>query len=246
MEQPRILIADPSKEWTAALKGQLQDQYTVRAAHNGEDAWELMQGFLPDMVILDVLLPGMDGISLLRQCALQGITPMVVVVTRLCSDFVISTLSQLGVSYIIPKPCLPENVAGCLEHIRSLCPILPKFNRPPEIDRVLLRLGLSRKLSGSRYLTHAIRYFSRNPAQMLTKELYGAVGQHFHASAAQVERSIRTAISRAWENRDERVWQRYFPTGADGHVRRPTNGEFISRLGEYSFDEDCGINTLVV
>lgn len=242
MEQPRILIIDPSSDWNAALKGKLQDKYRVRTACNGEAGWELMQGFLPDMVILDVMLPGMDGISLLRHCAMQGITPMVVVATRLCSDYVISTLSQLGVSYIIPKPCLPENVAGCLEHIHELSPILQKQNQPPEIDRILLRLGISRKLSGSRYLTHAIRYFSLNPAQMLTKELYGAVGQQFHASASQVERSIRTAISRAWESRDERVWQRYFPTGADGLVRRPTNGEFISRLGEYSFDEDCGIN----
>ena len=65
---------------------------------------------------------------------------------------------------------------------------------------------------------------------MLTKELYGTVAQQFHASAAQVERSIRTAIHSAWQSRDERVWQRFFPTGAGGIVRRPTNGEFISRL----------------
>ena len=70
MEQPRILIIDPSSDWNAALKSKLQDKYRVRTACNGEAGWELMQGFLPDMVILDVMLPGMDGISLLRHCAM--------------------------------------------------------------------------------------------------------------------------------------------------------------------------------
>ena len=51
-------------------------------------------------------------------------------------------------------------------------------------------------------------------------------------SVEQVERAIRTAIQRAWNQRDEQIWKLYFVTMPDGSVKRPSNSEFISRLAE--------------
>lgn len=230
MEQQRVLIADSQQTFSRALANLLRPQFDVRLAQNGFDAWQQLETFVPDVLVLDLLLPDLDGISLLHRCAKENICPTTLAITRLCSDYVISSLSELGVSYILPKPCHPENAAGC---IRRMCQApAPLTSKPTLPDTVCLlqQLGLSGKLTGSRYLDCAVPLFSRNPDQMLTKELYGTVAQQFHASAAQVERSIRTAIHSAWLTRDERVWRRFFPTGEDGTVRRPTNGEFISRL----------------
>lgn len=238
MEEKRVLIADCDQCFSRALADRLLPEFQVRLASTGNDAWRQLECFAPDVLVLDLVLPDLDGISLLRQCAARNLRPAVLVTTQLCSEYVLSTLTQLGVDYLLRKPCEPENTA---ESVRQLCrcPAPPlKHHTLPDTDALLLQLGLSRKLTGCRYLGYAVPQFSRNPEQMLTKELYGAVAQHFHASTTQVERSIRTAIHSAWLTRDERVWQRFFPTGEDGTVRRPTNGEFISRLAVFQGARD--------
>lgn len=231
MKTQRLLIADCSDDFRTALAAGLAGQFEVRVARDGDEAWKELQRFTPDVFLLDVMLPGTDGITLLRQCAEASIRPAILVTTRLYSEFIVNTLARLGVSYILPKPC---QIAAVTTSVRELSNLPPPSPAPaqPTVHDILLQLGFSRKLSGTRYLQQAIRMFAKDPQQMLTKELYGSVGQLFHASPSQVERCIRNAIVTSWGNRDDRVWQRYFPTGKDGTVRRPTNGELITRLSE--------------
>lgn len=236
MEQKRVLIADSQQGFAQALANLLRPQFDVRLAHNGFDVWQQLEAFVPEVLVLDLILPGLDGISLLQRCASENIRPTTLAVTRLCTDFVISSLTELGVSYILPKPCQPENAANCIAQMCRMPAPSEAATLQPDTPHLLRQLGVSGKLTGSRYLGCAVPLFSQNPDQMLTKELYGTVAQHFHASAAQVERSIRTAIHSAWLTRDERVWRRFFPTGEGGTVRRPTNGEFISRLAQVHRD----------
>lgn len=236
MNTKRLLIADCSDEFRTALAESLSEQFDIRTARDGNEAWSLLQSFLPDVLVLDLMLPGTDGITLLRHCSEEDIRPAVLVTTRLYSEYIINTLADLGVGYILPKPCQVCAAAARAQELVNLKPI-PSAEPRFDIDDILLRLGFSRKLNGTRYLQQAIRLFAKDPQQMLTKELYGNVGQLFHASAAQVERAIRNAIQSTWTSRDERVWQRYFPTGEDGTVRRPTNGELITRLSEFVFDD---------
>ena len=73
---------------------------------------------------------------------------------------------------------------------------------------------------------------AQHPDLAITKELYPIVASICDCHKDHVERSIRTAISAAWNHRDDRIWQRYFPPGADGSIKRPTNGAFISRLAD--------------
>lgn len=232
MNTQRLLIADPSEEFRTALVQQLSDQFVIHTAKNGEEAWLLLQNFQPDILLLDVLLPETDGLTLLRRCADRGIHPAILVTTRIYSEYLLTALMRLGVSYILPKPCQVCAVSQRVQELGDLCPIPSTLPRE-SLDEILLRLGFSRKLNGTRYLRQAIRLFAGDPQQMLTKELYAAVGQLFHASSSQVERSIRNAIATAWSGHDEKVWLRYFPTGEAGLVRRPTNGELITRLSEF-------------
>lgn len=232
MNPKRLLIADPSEEFRSALAELLSGQFLIHTAKNGEEAWSLLQSFTPDILLLDVMLPETDGLTLLRRCAARGVHPAILVTTRIYSEYLMSALANLGVSYILPKPCQASSVAERVQEMGDLCP-LPSTLPRESLDEILLRLGFSRKLSGTRYLHQAIRLFARDPQQMLTKELYTAVGQRFHASSSQVERSIRNAIATAWSSRDEKIWMRYFPTGKTGAVRRPTNGELIAWLSEF-------------
>ena len=72
----------------------------------------------------------------------------------------------------------------------------------------------------------------RCPGQMVTKELYPKVGKICGASATQVERSIRNAIGKAWEQRDEAAWRQIFQPASGGVLERPTNAVFISCIAE--------------
>lgn len=231
MNTQRLLIADCSDEFRSAIKEALSDQFVIQTAKDGEEAWLLLQNFMPDILVLDVMLPETDGITLLHRCADRKIHPAVLVTTRICSEYLMNALMGLGVSYILLKPCQLNAVSDRVRELGDLSP-LPSALPRESMDEILLRLGFSQKLSGTRYLRHAIRLFAKDPQQMLTKELYAAVGQSFHATSPQVERSIRNAIAAAWGCRDEKIWLRYFPTGENGTVRRPTNGELITRLSE--------------
>ena len=73
---------------------------------------------------------------------------------------------------------------------------------------------------------------ARDPRQSVTKELYPAAAVQFGATAAQVERSIRSAIDTAWQQHDRQIWQLYFTANDAGMIPRPTNSVFISRLAD--------------
>ena len=99
---------------------------------------------------------------------------------------------------------------------------------------MLLDLGIPTKRIGFDYLINAILLFCDDPAQMLTKEIYPAVGRLYDTGvgAWQIERAIRTAITEAWDSRNPRVWHYYFPQCEDG-AEKPTNAEFISGVGRF-------------
>ena len=94
----------------------------------------------------------------------------------------------------------------------------------------MISLGISTKLRGYAYLRDAILEQMRNPGCMMTKELYPAVGKSYRANGAQVERSIRSSIEKAWDGRDEQLWNLYFQPDAAGKQRKPSNAVFISGL----------------
>lgn len=97
--------------------------------------------------------------------------------------------------------------------------------------RLLLhRLHIPPSHMGYHYLKIAIPLFAKNKSQAITKELYPNVAKIANGTTcAAIERGIRHVIMIAWECRDERIWNRYFP----GATRPPTNKIFIATLAEY-------------
>ena len=130
------------------------------------------------------------------------------------------------------KPCDVQMVA------QRVCDIIRHFAIQSQkghteqclVSETLLKLGMPAKLRGSKYLQQAVYMLQTDPAQLYTKELYPALGKIFEVDGKRVERCIRNAIHTTWRKCDENIWSQYFVTGNDGHVIRPTNAEFISRL----------------
>ncbi len=228
----KLLIAEGSEEYRMALAERLSGTYTVRTCREGKEALELVRSFRPDMAVLDMMLPGLDGVSLLQRAAAEGLYPTVLATSRFFNDYVMEVLTRLGVGYVLRKPydidAAVERLADLTDHVNRR--IFTQPDPATVISNVLLVLGISTKLHGYAYLRDAILEQMRHPGCMVTKELYPAVGKRFHASSAQVERSIRSAIEKAWLRRDEALWQKYFPQESGACLRKPTNAVFITTL----------------
>ena len=230
MEKMKMLIADPSEQFGKALADTLRGAYILRLSRDGWETMELMESFRPDILVIDLMLPGLDGISILRQTASEGQSPMVLAMSRYISDYVAESSAALGVGYLMRKPC---DVRATAARISDLTQRLrqPLFSQPDPrtaVTNLLLALGVPTKLRGYACLREAILERMRDPSQSVTKELYPTVAAICGGTAVQVERSMRSAIAAAWARGDGEIWKMYFP----GEVERPTNTAFISRLAD--------------
>ena len=234
MGKPKVLIADASEEFSLALSSILRGKYQVCCVDEGHEALQLARSFMPDILVLDLMLPGLDGITLLSQAAESGIHPMVLATTRYPSNYALESAARLGVSFVMVKPCDIQAVADHVCDISHMlkAPILSSPDPRSLVSGILLRLGVSTKLRGYAYIREAVLLMVKDPQQSITKELYPAIGALCGATAVQVERSARSAIHAAWEHRDVNTWQFYFAPDKTGGIPRPTNAAFISRLAD--------------
>lgn len=231
----KLLIADGTEEFRLALADFLRDTYLVRTCCSGPETLELLHSFCPDILVLDMLLPGLDGISLLQDAAVSGLNPMVLATTRYTNDYILESVEKLGVGYLMSKPCDIKATAARIADLSQR--IHPSVIRMPDprvhISNLLLSLGIPAKLNGYGYLREGILLFAADPKQSITKELYPAISRLCKSEPLHVERSIRSAVHSAWKRRDERIWKLYFQTDADGSVPRPSNAAFIAQLADH-------------
>lgn len=228
------MIVDSSDEFRSALENALQNLYIIHHSKNGDDALQSAQRIRPDIMVLDLILAGLDGITLLHELRNHGIRPMVLATTRLYNDYVFDSAEELGIGYIIRKPCNPAAVA---ERVRDLSRRLnPKSEQeidPEEfITAKLHGLRISPRHRGYDYLKEAVFLMAKDSGLTITKELYPAVGAKFQSTVPQVERSIRSAISAAWTQKHSHAWDELLPPGSDGFTERPSNGFLIAHLAE--------------
>lgn len=234
MQKRKLLIAEGSEELRTALVDLFSSSCQVKTCADGNQAREELRRFAPDVVVLDLMLPGYDGISLLQWACEQGIHPMVLATTRFCNDYVAESAQQLGVGYLMIKPCSLSAIAARVADLNQRVSPEKAESQDPEsrVSSLLLALGIPTKLRGSTYLRQAIILYARDPLQSVTKMLYPEVAKRCGCAASHVERCIRSAIDAGWKNRDDDIWKLYFRTDIAGEIMRPTNGTFISRLAD--------------
>lgn len=226
------MIVDNSEEFRQALDQVLCDTYEVHHCSNGRQALETAPQINPDVIILDLMLTELDGVTLLHEIRRAGLRPMVLAVTRFFNDYVLESAQELGIGYIIRKPCTPAAVSQRVRDLtkrlndKKVKPINPQAYVTEQIEA----LKFSPRHNGSEYLKEAVLMMCRQPNISITKELYPSVGAMFGGTALQVERSIRTAINAAWSQQNTQSWAALFPAGPDGTIPRPSNGTLIARL----------------
>lgn len=230
----KILIADASEPWRELLENTLSREYEVRCCADGNQAMHLSEQFRPDVLVLDLLLAGIDGLTLIKRLREGMDCPRIIVVGRYFSDYITTALDRYQVDALIMKPCTAQCVA---EHVADvLSQDMDTFSVCPEpydyITSLLVRLGAPTSQQGFRFLRRGILMMMDDPSQQLTKSLYPALAAEFGTSAANVEKALRTTVTTAWSRRRDDIWRNYFPTTPTGQIPRPTAGQFLSRLAD--------------
>ena len=229
-----IFIADASGDFRDALTEQLRQEYIVDSCDNGEAALEFLRKSKPEVLILDLMLPVIDGLGVLETAAREGLHPVTIVVSRFFNDYLLDALSSFHVDYALMKPCSIHVIMQRIEDL--LAKTKPEQVSYPSTESVvaaeMYELGVPTNLAGFEQARLGIMMLAQNPGQSVTKVLYPAIADESSqkTSASSVERNIRTAINVAWSHLDEEVWVRYFPVTPDGQIPKPTNTQFLTRL----------------
>jgi DNA-binding response OmpR family regulator len=232
MQTHKLLIADSSEELCRALNDLLGQRYHICTCHSGDRALELLRSFSPDLIYIDLMLPQIDGLTVLQTALQEGIRPAMLVSVGLQSSYIERALSRLQVDYVLKKPCSAKVIAGHIDELAGAAHGAPvkASDLQAEIAGILVQMGFKNNLSGFRYVVSGLPMFAENPQQTVTKELYPAIGKLHGKTGEQVERAIRNAIELAWQRRDERIWRMYFAPAPDGSIPRPTNGQLLHTL----------------
>ena len=230
----KVLIAHSSEDLPESLKAILGNKYDVSVCSDGNTAQKLLSQLRPDILVLDLTIPGKDGITILED-ALPFVPPVVLATTKLISHYVHYSAATHGIGYIMLDPCEARCVATRLLDMLQCAALPPQNLREPEIQTVsiLMELGIPTQMDGYTQLRAGIPLFALDTAQKLNKELYPDIAKICgFGSGEQVERSIRTAIQSAWKNRNIQVWGQYFSPETNGDIPCPSNKVFISHLAE--------------
>lgn len=226
----KILIADQRPQVCKAVIDQFGKQHEIKVTADGERALTLCRKIVPDVLLLDMELPRLDGLSILRAIRSAGLHTLVIVSSScIDSDYVMRQLVQLGVKYFLPKPCVNSAVVNrvyemiCMAENRT-------WNIEDEVNSLLLSLGMKMTLSGYPCIRDALIMLMQDNSRQLTKYIYPEIALKYGGSADRIERVMRTAISSAWKRRDENMWRMYFEADRNDVLKCPTNGHFLARL----------------
>ena len=224
----KILIVMESSDQMQQLERQLSGVHYAISCDASMTAVEMIREYEPDVLVLDLMLSQMDGISLLEHTWNGGFRPIVIAMTPYFSDYIISALERMDVSCLLRSPCETNQlVARILDVITSR---EENAGARKSAIHILASLGFKMNTSGFRITQLALEIYSAQPKQKITAELYPAVAVACDGTATQVEKAIRDSIESAWKESNDQVWKMYFPAGKNGKSVKPTNGDFIARI----------------
>jgi len=247
MAKYRILLADDDSSLTDIMKGYLLAQENIAevdAAADGHQALELLRDKRYDALVLDLIMPNVDGISVLEQlpaiCGAEA--PAVLVQSELRSDALVRRCCAMGARYYMVKPCPVETVyrriVQTLETEKPTGGVLSFAQTPKSFDEkvtaIFLVAGIPAHIKGYHYLREGIRLVYEEPdlINRITKELYPGIAKKFGTSASKVERAIRHAIEVAWTRGKIENLNGLFGYNIYGKNDKPTNGEFIALVAD--------------
>ncbi|HSI65996.1 MAG TPA: sporulation transcription factor Spo0A [Planococcus sp. (in: firmicutes)] len=243
MNTIKIAIADDNRQLVGLVKEYLDSQANMEVtafAYNGKSCMKMLQENEIDILVLDIIMPYLDGIAVLDAMKedekLKDIE--VIMLSAFGQDTIMSQAAKNGASYFIMKPFEAERLAIQINHIidnRNKKPVEPANAFSKERASELLKeIGVPPHIRGFVYLKEAIALVLDKPEMLnkVTKSLYPAIADIFDATPTRVERSIRHAIELVWNRTDISTFARLIGYSEQHLKSKPTNSEFIAMVAD--------------
>ncbi|MCF8002209.1 MAG: sporulation transcription factor Spo0A [Halanaerobiales bacterium] len=248
-----IVIVDQDEDFTQKFKQELKDSeklQCIATANDGHSGLELIVEKDPDHVVIDLILPHMDGLSILDRLQEKNkINELnIIVLSSFLNEQMIKLLQNYEIDYFMSKPidldCVKRRIKD-IDQNYDLKQYSQKVKEQSaeenknvilnlEITNLLDEFGVPANIRGYLYLRNAIflSISDLNLVNSITKKLYPEIAVKFETESNRVERAIRHAIKVAWERGNQRKIAEYFGYSISETIGRPTNAQFIAKVAD--------------
>jgi two-component system response regulator (stage 0 sporulation protein A) len=252
MKPINILIADDNEDFSILLKEffSIQDDVNdVYVALDGIEAIEKIEKHLPDVVVLDMVMPRLDGFGVLDRIKYsKKLTkkPKVIILSAVGQDNITQSALNMGAEYYVVKPfdfnIFMDRIRQVVDPItfqNSMNFVSKSEDYEKKISEVLHYVGIPTHVKGYQYLRKAIAMVIDDETLLgaITISLYPNIAEIYKTTSSRVERSIRHAIELAWEKQDENSIKDFFGYAIHNQKGKPSNGEFIAMVADKILSE---------
>lgn len=256
MKKLNVAVADDNEKMVEVLGRIIEedkDLELVGKAHNGEELCNLIQEKEPDVVVLDIIMPKMDGLAVMEYFSHKTEikkTPSFIVVSAVGKEGITEDAFSLGADYYVLKPFDNKMLLNRIKHVRHIGEKkireisrqqtkaqehnITVGNLETDVTDIIHEIGVPAHIKGYQYLRDAI-ILSVNDMEMLnsiTKILYPTIAKKYQTTSSRVERAIRHAIEVAWSRGKMDTIDALFGYTVSTGKGKPTNSEFIALIAD--------------
>lgn len=247
-KQIKILIADNDRIYGETLKNKIESDYRFSVCSLATDGFEVLEKveiMKPDVLIMDLILPSLDGMGVLERLKMrQGKQePLIIISSSIKKENIAQSCIELGAEYYMIKPLSVDSLINTIKMFYQKSSgggtiISKKGGKACDIETMVTEtiheIGIPAHIKGYQYLRHAIMLVVDNldVINSITKKLYPTVAKDFGTTASRVERAIRHAIEVAWDRGDTEVLNSIFGYTVANTKGKPTNSEFIAMIAD--------------
>jgi two-component system response regulator (stage 0 sporulation protein A) len=253
MSKIKLFIADDNRELVHIMQDYFNgqnDMEVIGIAHDGNECIRLLGEFNPDILLLDIIMPHLDGLGVLQK--IKGLNqaekPNIIMLTAFGQEEVMRKAVEYGTSYFVLKPFDFENLTEKIREVHGSNHYTThasfEVKQPPQIDKgeniessitnVMHDIGVPAHIKGYLYLREAITmvYNDIELLGSITKILYPDIAKKYNTTASRVERAIRHAIEVAWNRGNIDSITELFGYTVNVSKAKPTNSEFIAMVAD--------------
>lgn len=244
--QITILIADDNRSTVNELTEYFRTRSEVGrvyGCYDGNEAIGMIKEVNPDAVILDMIMPKIDGAGVLKGILNMKDKPVTVVYSMASSPAAMSLATNLGAAYYMLKPQKPEAVAEAVFRLSGItknsfadikAQSVPEKDLEAIVTDAIHELGVPAHIKGYHYIRTAIMMAVENMdvLNFITKQLYPTIAKQYSTTSSRVERAIRHSIEVAWNRGKPETMDEIFGYTIHTGKGKPTNSEFIAMVAD--------------
>jgi len=245
-ETIKVAIADDNREFAGIIQEYLTGQSDfelVGVAYNGEQILTIIEEKSPDVVVLDIIMPHLDGIGVLESLqGLKGKRPKVIILTAFGQESMTQRVVELGADYYIMKPFNMNVLANRIRQLATAItmqrPLIAQAIKAQsvevEVANIIREIGIPAHINGYRYLREGIMMIivEKELLGAVTKVLYPRIAKKNSTTPSRVERAIRHAIEVACTRGNVDRINSLFGYDTKKGNAKPTNCEFMAMLAD--------------